>query len=106
MQMVSSRSAQASVSTTRVIAIVRSTRRAVVSGTMPMPTWHSTRRQTESKLRSWTRRRGERMVARHHQHEAVLAERIGLERARIDGRRHDAEIGHAFRDQANDLVAQ
>ena len=34
---------------------------------------------------------GERMVARHHQHEAVLAERIGFEGARIDGGGHDAE---------------
>src|SRR5260370_2766673 len=55
MQMVSSRSAQESVSATRLIAMVRATRRAVVSGTMPMPTWHSTSRHTESKLRSCTR---------------------------------------------------
>ena len=49
---------------------------------------------------------GERMVARHHQHEAVLAERIGLERAGIDGAGDDAEVGDAFGDQADDLVAQ
>ena len=125
--------------------MVRSTRRAVVSGTMPMPTLHSTSRHTASKLRNCTRSRsgwpiarrlvgeealqragavepdeivvehlregdlralGERMVARDHQHEAVLAERIGLERARIDGAGDDAEIGDAFGDQADDLVAQ
>ena len=49
---------------------------------------------------------GERMVARHHQHEAVAAERIGFERARIHGAGDDAEIGNAFRDQADDLVAE
>ena len=49
---------------------------------------------------------GERVVARDHQHEAVLAERIGLERARIDGAGNDAEIADAFGDQADDLVAE
>ena len=48
----------------------------------------------------------QRMVARHHQHEAVLAERIGLKRARIDGAGDDAEVGDAFGDHADDLVAQ
>ena len=110
-----------SVSSTASIAMVRATRRAVVSGTMPMPTLHSTSRHTASKLRNCTRSRsgcpiraalsarkrcsalarssptkswsstsreaifgalGERMLARHHQHEPVLAERIGFERAR------------------------
>ena len=49
---------------------------------------------------------GERMVARHHEHEAVAAERIGFERAGVDGAGDDAEIGDAFGDQADDLVAQ
>ena len=48
----------------------------------------------------------ERMVARHHQHEAVAAERIGFERAGIDGAGDDADVGDAFGDQADDLVAQ
>ncbi len=125
--------------------MVRATRRAVVSGTMPIPTLHSTRRHTASKLRSCTRSRsgwpmraalsarkrcsalarssptkswsstwrerdlgalGERMIARDHQHEAILAERIGLERARVDGAGDDAEVGDALGDQADDLVAQ
>ena len=41
----------------RNIAMVRATRRAVVSGTMPIPTLHSTRRHTASKLRNCTRSR-------------------------------------------------
>jgi acyl dehydratase len=56
-QMVSSRTAQGSVSGTTTIAMVRATRRAVLSGTMPMPTLHSTRRHTASKLRNCTRSR-------------------------------------------------
>ena len=51
-QIVSSRSAQESFSSTRVIAMVRAARRAVVSGTMPRPTPASTMRHTASKLRS------------------------------------------------------
>ena len=39
------------------IAMVRVAQRAVVSGTMPIPTLHSTSRQTASKLRSCTRSR-------------------------------------------------
>ena len=35
-----------------------------------------------------------------------LAERIGLERADVDGAGDDAEIGDPFGDQADDLVAQ
>ena len=144
-QIVSSRTAQESVSGTMAIAMVRAARRAVVSGTMPMPTLHSTSRQTASKLRNCTRSRSgrpmraallgekalqraraveadeivvehlgeadfraarERMVARHHEHEAVAAERIGLERAGVDGAGDDAEVGDAFGDQADDLVAQ
>ena len=46
------------------------------------------------------------MVARDHQHEAVAAERIGLERAGVDRAGDDAEVGDAFGDQADDLVAQ
>ena len=46
------------------------------------------------------------MIARRHQHEPVLAERIGLERAGIDGAGDDAEVGDALGDQADDLVAQ
>ena len=43
-----------------LIAMVFDTRRAVVSGTMPMPTLHSTSRQTASKLRNCTRSRNGR----------------------------------------------
>ena len=46
------------------------------------------------------------MILRDHQHEAVAAERIGFERAGIDRAGDDAEIGDAFGDQADDLVAQ
>ena len=46
------------------------------------------------------------MIARDHEHEAVAAERIGFEPAGIDGAGDDAEIGDAFGDQADDLVAQ
>src|SRR5487761_2792010 len=97
--MVRSRTAQGSDSVTAAMAIVFATRRAVVSGTMPMPTLHSTSRQTASKLSSCTRRRrgrplraafaarktgeiviedileadldvpGQRMIARDHEHE-------------------------------------
>ncbi len=130
---------------TGTMAIVRATRRAVVSGTMPIPTLHSTSRHTASKLRNCTRSRngcpmrsrfvgeealqrarpvetdevvlqhlgegnlrtlGQRMIARNRQHEPVLAERVGFERARIDGAGDDAEIGDAFGDQADDLVTQ
>ena len=48
----------------------------------------------------------QRMVARDHEHEAVAAERKGFERAGIDRAGDDAEVGHAFGDQADDLVAQ
>jgi hypothetical protein len=56
-QIDSSRSAQGSVRRTALIAMLRSVRRTVVSGTMPTPTLHSTSRQIASKLRSCTRRR-------------------------------------------------
>ena len=46
------------------------------------------------------------MVARDHQHEPILAEGIGFQRAGIDGAGDDAEIGDPFGDQADDLVAQ
>ena len=46
------------------------------------------------------------MLARDHEHEAVAAERIGFQRPRIDSAGDDAEIGDAFRDQADDLVAE
>ena len=144
-QMVSSRTAHGSVSGTIAIAMVRSTRRAVVSGTMPMPTLHSTIRHTASKLRNCTRNRsgrpmrtallerkrckragaieanevvvehifkadfrtlGQRVIARDHEHEAVAAKRVGFEPACIDGAGDDAEVGDAFGDQADDLVAQ
>src|SRR6185369_9535954 len=48
----------------------------------------------------------ERMVAGDHEHEAVAAEWIGDERARVDGAGDDANVGDAFGDQADDLVAQ
>src|SRR5262249_14687270 len=51
-QIVRSRAAHESDSATGAIAMVRPTRCAVVSGTMPMPTLHSTRRHTASKLRN------------------------------------------------------
>ena len=47
----------------------------------------------------------QRMLAGDNEHEAVAAERIGLQRARIDSAGDDTEIGNAFRDQADDLVA-
>ena len=47
----------------------------------------------------------QRMVARHHQHEAVAAERIGGQPAGIDGAGDDADVADAFGDQADDLVA-
>jgi hypothetical protein len=46
------------------------------------------------------------MVARDHEHEAVAAERIGGERTGVDGAGDDAEVGDAFGDEADDLVAQ
>ncbi len=46
------------------------------------------------------------MIAGDHQHEAVLAEGIGFERAGIDRGGDDAEIGDALGDQADDLVAE
>ena len=46
------------------------------------------------------------MIARYHEHEAIAAERVGLERARIDRAGDDAEIADAFRDQPHDFVAQ
>ncbi len=46
------------------------------------------------------------MILRDHEHETVAAERIGFEPAGIDGAGDDAEIGDAFGDQADDLVAQ
>ena len=46
------------------------------------------------------------MILRHHQHEAVAAERIGLQPAGIDGAGDNAEVGDALGDQADDLVAQ
>ena len=143
--MVSSRTAQGSVRGTIAIAMVLATRCAVVCGTMPIPTLHSTRRQTASKLRNCRRSRNglpirtallarnrcnalarssptkvvvehvletdlrlfrQRVVARDHQHETVVAKRIGLQRARIDGSGDDAEIGNALGDQTDDLVAQ
>ena len=49
---------------------------------------------------------GEGMAARDHEHEAVAAERISLERASVDGAGDDAEIGHSFGDQTDDLVTE
>ena len=46
------------------------------------------------------------MIARHHQHEAIAAKRIGGEPARIDRAGNDADITDAFGNQADDLVAQ
>jgi hypothetical protein len=46
------------------------------------------------------------MVARHHQHESVAAIGKGFQGPRIDGAGNDAEIGHPFGNQADDLVAQ
>ena len=48
----------------------------------------------------------ERMIAGDDQHEPVLAKGIGFERARVDGGGDDAEIGHPFGDEPDDLVAQ
>ena len=45
------------------------------------------------------------MIARHHQHEAVAAERISVQAAIVHGAGDDADIGGAFGDQADDLVA-
>ena len=144
-QIDNSRKAQASVSRTDEIAMLRSVRFTVVSGTMPTPTLHSTRRQMASKLRNCTRSRngrptrfalsakkslnragaveadhvvvehlgeadaraaGERMVLRHHQHEAIAAERKRMQAAVIDSAGDDADIGRAFRHQPDDLVGQ
>ena len=44
--------------------------------------------------------------SRDHQHEAVAAERKRVQAAVIDGAGDDADIGGAFRDQADDLVGQ
>src|SRR5580692_3454351 len=55
MQIIRLRRAQSSVSSIRWIDIVLAWRSAVVAGTMPIPTLHSTSRHTASKLRSWTR---------------------------------------------------
>ena len=49
---------------------------------------------------------GEGMAARNHEHEAVAAERISLKRAGVDGAGDDAEIGHSFGDQTDDLVTE
>ena len=46
------------------------------------------------------------MALRHDQDEAVAAERIGLEPARIDRAGDDADIADAFGDQADDLVGE
>ena len=46
------------------------------------------------------------MIARHHQHEAVAAERIGGQPAGIDGAGDDADVADAFGDQPDDLVGQ
>ena len=48
----------------------------------------------------------ERMIARHHQHEAVAAERIGREPPGIDRAGNDADVGDALGDQPDDLVGQ
>ena len=144
-QIDNSRNAQGSVRRTDEIAMLRSVRFTVVSGTMPTPTLHSTRRQMASKRaqlhaqpqrpadavrlvgekaldragaveadhvvvehlgKTDTRAAGERMRLRHHQHEAVAAERKRLQAAVIDGAGDDADVGGAFRHQADDLVGQ
>ena len=46
------------------------------------------------------------MVARHHQHEAVAAERKRVQAAVVDRAGDDADVAGAFRDQPDDLVAQ
>ena len=46
------------------------------------------------------------MVARHHQHEAVAAERIGGQPAGIHRAGDDADVADALGDQPDDLVAQ
>src|SRR5262245_56448993 len=46
------------------------------------------------------------MIARDNQHETILAEGIGLQRAGIDGSSDDAEVGDAFSDETYDLVAE
>ena len=61
-QMVRLRSAQSSVRSIRRSAIVFMLRTAVVSGTTPTPTLHSTSRHTASKLRSCTRNLSRRPV--------------------------------------------
>jgi hypothetical protein len=46
------------------------------------------------------------VLARHHEDEAVLAERKRFERARIDRGGDNAEVSGTFGDQPDDLVAQ
>ena len=46
------------------------------------------------------------MVFRHHQHEAVAAERVGVQAAVVDGAGDDADVAGALGDQADDLVRQ
>jgi hypothetical protein len=48
----------------------------------------------------------QRMILRHHQHEAVAAERIGGQPAGIDRAGDDADVADTFGDQADDLVAE
>jgi len=46
------------------------------------------------------------MTVRHHQHETILAERVGRKRAGIDGGGDNAQVGNPFRKQADNLVAE
>ncbi len=50
--------------------------------------------------------RGQRMALGHHQHEAVAAERVGLEAAGLDRAGDEAEIRRALGDEADDLVGE
>src|SRR5450759_3698106 len=107
-QMVNSRGAQESVRRTALIAMLRAVRCTVVSGTMPTPTLHSTRRQIASKLRVQLQRTadavglvGEKPLNRagaiepHH----VVVEHLGKSDARAAGERMIA------RDDEHETVA-
>src|SRR6266852_400450 len=48
----------------------------------------------------------QRMLARHHQHEAVAAERIGGEPPGVHGAGHDADVADALGDEPDDLVGE